>query len=344
MKKFFRYLMIALIIAVVLVMTITHNKSIADVGSFEDYDSGSSWDDDYDSGSSWDDDWDSGSSWDDDYDSSSSWDDDYDSESSWDYEDYDRNYYSEYEDFWPDALKAQGSVLYLALLPIGMWVIMAICIVKEKKKNDREYRERMNRFRTNIYNEKYECSKEENAENAIKQSDEEFDKGKLLSWASNLFIKMQETWTTGDWSQMRLYETNELYEQHLRQIQGYIDRNQMNIMDKISVQSAKLVDFYQTGDKDILTVSIQSKMLDYIVDKTTGKVLKGDKTTFRYGTYKMEFIRKTGVKTADSINTVQCPNCGAKTQITVSGKCEYCGSVITTGEHNWALSNLERIG
>ncbi len=23
---------------------------------------------------------------------------------------------------------------------------------------------------------------------------------------------------------------------------------------------------------------------------------------------------------------------------------EYCGSVITTGEHNWALSNLERIG
>ena len=38
----------------------------------------------------------------------------------------------------------------------------------------------------------------------------------------------------------------------------------------------------------------------------------------------------------------ECPNCGAKTQITVSGKCEYCGSVLTTGEYNWALSNLER--
>lgn len=84
MKKFFKYLMVASIIAVVLVMIVTHNKSIADVGSFEDYDSGSSWDDDYDSGSSWDDDWDSGSSWDDDYDSSSSWDDDHDSGSSWD--------------------------------------------------------------------------------------------------------------------------------------------------------------------------------------------------------------------------------------------------------------------
>ena len=58
----------------------------------------------------------------------------------------------------------------------------------------------------------------------------------------------------------------------------------------------------------------------------------------------MEFIRKTGDKTSDSINNVQCPNCGAETQITVSGKCEYCGSILTTGEHNWALSNLERIG
>ena len=40
---------------------------------------------------------------------------------------------------------------------------------------------------------------------------------------------------------------------------------------------------------------------------------------------------------------MNCPNCGAPTQITSSGKCEYCGSIITTGEHSWALSNLERI-
>ena len=42
-------------------------------------------------------------------------------------------------------------------------------------------------------------------------------------------------------------------------------------------------------------------------------------------------------------NSKFCPNCGAPTQITSSGKCEYCGSIITKGEHSWALSNLERI-
>ena len=40
-------------------------------------------------------------------------------------------------------------------------------------------------------------------------------------------------------------------------------------------------------------------------------------------------------------NTISCPNCGAPTKITSSGKCEYCGSIITTGEHGWVLDKLE---
>ena len=118
-------------------------------------------------------------------------------------------------------------------------------------------------------------------------------------------------------------------------------------MERICVKSATLSDFRQTGDKDVLTVILKSRMVDYIIDEETGKVLKGDKVTDRHSTYKLEFIRKTGVKTkpgSNQINTTNCPNCGAPTQITSSGKCEYCGSVITTGEHSWALANLEKIG
>ena len=118
-------------------------------------------------------------------------------------------------------------------------------------------------------------------------------------------------------------------------------------MDRICVRSARLSDFRQAGDKDILTVTLSSKMIDYIIDEDTQKIIKGDKTTDRYSTYKLVFIRKTGIKTkpgTNQVNTTNCPNCGAPTQITSSGKCEYCGSVITTGEYSWALSNLEKIG
>mgnify|MGYP004458475247 FL=1 len=56
-------------------------------------------------------------------------------------------------------------------------------------------------------------------------------------------------------------------------------------------------------------------------------------------------MRKTGVKTKpgeNTVNTTNCPNCGAPTKITSSGECEYCGSVITTGEYDWVLTGLER--
>lgn len=330
MKKFFKYLMVASIIAVVLVMIVTHNKSIADVGSFEDYDSGSSWDDDYDSGSSWDDDYDSGSSWDDDYDSGSSW----DSDSSWS-----SSGGGYIRDFKP--LSFFEIMLWISP-PFIFWLL--IVIISCCKKTEKGKQNTSAESTVIDYPEKYTHYTEENLENAIKKYDEDFSKDKFLSWASELFVKMQETWTTGDWNAIRIYETNELYEQHSQQLKGYTDRNLANVMEDISVQSIRLADYNQNGDKEVITIVLKSKMRDYIINKTTGNIVKGDKTIFRYGMYKMEFIRKTGVKTSDSINTVQCPNCGAETQITVSGKCEYCGSILTTGEHNWALSNLERIG
>ena len=42
----------------------------------------------------------------------------------------------------------------------------------------------------------------------------------------------------------------------------------------------------------------------------------------------------------------KCESCGSKRyEKTDDGyKCEYCGSVITTGEFDWVLSNLEKIG
>ena len=74
-------------------------------------------------------------------------------------------------------------------------------------------------------------------------------------------------------------------------------------------------------------------------------MLKGEKGLDKFNTYLLTFIRKNGVKTKPGtieVNTTNCPNCGAPTQITSSGKCDYCGSVITTGEHSWVLSNLQR--
>ena len=324
MKKLKKFLItIFTIIAILIIATIAieflfqiFNPNVyADVGSFEDYSSGSDW-----GGSSWD----SGSSW-----SGSSWDDDYSSDS--------------------------GSGIFIFGGGFGsllFWiVIIIICLIIIKNYRKGHMNDRNAAF-FNRQSESYRMqdmqqleARQTQIENKIQVNDPNFNKEEFVAWSKNLFVKLQQAWTDRDWSTIRTFETENLFEQHKNQLQGYINNNQINVMDRICVNYAHLYNYRLEGDKEILTVRLNSRMADYIIDATTKQVLKGDKQTERVNTYLLTFIRKNGVKTKPGtieVNTTNCPNCGAPTQITSSGKCEYCGSVITTGEYNWVLSNLER--
>lgn len=286
-------------------------KVEADVGSFESYDSG---------GSSWS----SSDSW---SSSSSSWGDSWDSSSSH------RSYSS----------NSSGTPIFI-FSRIGPAIVMIfiICaiIIVANNRNKKGFEQNLNTRPIINYEQKEQQTLEK-----IKQIDPLFNREEFIASAKTLFVKLQQAWTDRDWSVIRVFETNELYEQHKSQLQGYIDNNQINVMDRICVNYAQLFDFKQEGDKDILIIRLNSRMADYIIDATTQKVLKGDKNTEYVNTYLLTFIRKKGIQTKEGsskINTTNCPNCGAPTQITSAGECEYCGSVITTGEYNWVLSNLER--
>ena len=317
-----------------------YNVSFADVGSFETYDSGSSWSD-----SSW--------SSTDSYSDSGSW---------WDDDDYSnsREYNSTIE--W-ESMDFFAFVITILLVIITFIIVFSI--LKAKNNGELKFKDNYNGYsNTNkkvnnayynrIQGEKQEFQKmfegaealENQVEMQIKQTDNAFNKDEFLSWARTVFVKLQEAWTDREWEKIRPLESNELFEQHKIQLQGYIENNTINVMDRICVKSVTLHEFRQDAGKDILTVKLNSRMNDYIIDATTKEVIKGNKYTEIESTYYLTFIRKTGEKTEignmEQIKTTNCPNCGAATQITSSGKCEYCGSIITTNDHNWVLSNLER--
>jgi len=185
---------------------------------------------------------------------------------------------------------------------------------------------------------------ESDIEAKVKVADELFNKEEFNQKAKMLFIKMQNAWMDRKWEDIRAFETDELFEQHQRQIEGYIRNKQINVMDRICVLYSKLYKFEQKGDKEVLEVVLKSRMADYIIDEDTKEVLKGDKNIERIKLYKLEFIRKVGVKTkteTEVLDTTNCPNCGAPNNITSSGKCEGCGSIITNGDFGWVLNSIE---
>lgn len=291
-----------LILSIILAMAIP-TLSIADVGDFESYDS--------DWGSS---DWDS-SDWD-----SSDW-----SSSSDDYYSYGGTSSSD----------SNGAGVFIAFI-----IIIVIYILTKKGKVTVP-----NTPTTASHGYIRDEARSKEVGEKIRETDKFFNDEKFLSWAKTSFIKLQTAWTERDWEAIRPIESESLFEQHSKQLKGYIDRKQINKMDRISVNYAELVSYNTDNEKDTLVVALNSSMNDYIIDEVTGKVVKGDKDRRLTNTYKLTFIRKKGVLTSegtDKVNTTNCPNCGAPTTITSSGKCEYCGAVITTGDHDWVLNGMER--
>lgn len=187
---------------------------------------------------------------------------------------------------------------------------------------------------------------EEEVIRKVQEVDPDFSGDKFVSWTKEVFIKLQQAWSDRNWKIIRPFESEELFSQHNSQLEEYIRNGKINKIEKINVKSCKLRNFKVDGDKEVLTVELYAIMRDYVIDEKTNKVLESDPNRDWHMRYIMTFNRKVGVKTKagkSNKSTTNCPNCGAPTEITSAGQCEYCGSVITTGEHDWVLSDIRSI-
>ena len=177
----------------------------------------------------------------------------------------------------------------------------------------------------------------------IQALDPDFSSDKFIGFAREVFMKIQEAWTQKDWTIIRPFENETLFNQHEQQLDEYIRQEKTNVVEKIGIKQCTLNSFRQDGDKEVIVVWLSAIMRDYVIDDKTKKVLESDPGRDWYMRYEMVFNRKAGLKTdtgRKGFVITNCPNCGAPTEVTSSGQCTYCGSVITNGDHDWVLTDI----
>ncbi|MBQ3634727.1 MAG: TIM44-like domain-containing protein [Bacteroidales bacterium] len=180
----------------------------------------------------------------------------------------------------------------------------------------------------------------------IQEIDPAFSGDKFIGYAREVFMKIQEAWTQKEWKTIRPFESETLFNQHKQQLDEYIRLGKTNVVEKIGIKQCTLHSFTVDGEKEVLVVYLSAVMRDYVIDDKTKKVLESDPERDWYMKYEMVFNRHAGVKTTEAgpgYSITNCPNCGAPTAITSSGQCEYCGSVITNGEHDWVLTDIHSV-
>jgi hypothetical protein len=179
----------------------------------------------------------------------------------------------------------------------------------------------------------------------IREHDPGFDPQNFISWSKRVFIQLQQAWQERDWKKARPFESEELFNQHKTELDEYINNHTINIMKDVCVGEAHLCEYAAEGSYEYLTVFMQTGYFDYIIDENTKEVVKGNPQTYYAVKYLAKFKRTLGVVTGEYSNesTTKCPNCGAPVDVNAAGECSYCGTVITNGDHDWVLCNLDDI-
>lgn len=233
--------------------------------------------------------------------------------------------------------------LFIESPVLGLIVVVIIIIAYRIKKKKSSSTDAINQNVNQQANNDFVFDNSATVAAQIQKIDPNFSSDKFIGFAREVFMKIQEAWTTKDWRPIRPFESETLFNQHKQQLDEYIRSKKTNIVEKITIKHCSLHSFRQDGDKEVLTVWLNAMMRDYVIDDETKNVLESDPNRDWYMKYEMVFNRKAGVKTdpGKKGNTItNCPNCGAPTEITSSGQCAYCGSVITNGEHDWVLTDI----
>ena len=176
--------------------------------------------------------------------------------------------------------------------------------------------------------------------------DPEFDEERIKTLMSNLYVQMQDTWHAKDISSLRPYMTDAFYNQMDRQLDQFRKTNRTDYTERIAVLDVSLKGWRQSAGRDYITVGLTSRIVSYVLDDMTGKLLSGDMNREKFMEYELELTRKSGVITQpenEGVQTTTCPHCGAPLKLNASAKCEYCGSVITNVNSDWAICGMKGI-
>lgn len=294
----------------------------AGFGDYNDYDSGSDWDSDYDS------------SWDDDYDSDWDWDDDYD-------DDYDGALDANWDGSGSYSIRFRARMLGFVAFILYIVLIFGVFGIRIRK-NSRGWKKYIG---NNVPKQRKTLpDRTDEISRMIMARDPLFTAPDFLSFVKQVYMDIQSAWEKRDLEPVRGVLHQNLYQQTNRQIQEKIEDGIVNHLERISIHTAYLTSYRRDREYEYLTVYLAASMIDYQVKEATGEIILGDKTTRWNMYYKMTFMRSADSRTKSSKEQDRgfvCPNCGAPLSGTSFGKCEYCDSIVTTGNYDWVLSGFD---
>lgn len=182
--------------------------------------------------------------------------------------------------------------------------------------------------------------KEGNTEVLIRENNKEFDTEVFKNWAVQLFGYMQ-TATAEDIVNIKPVVGSSIYSNKKNQLDLFKRDGIVLKKDEVFINNAKLLDYFRDTKYEYIQMYVDMVCCEYIEHIKTKEVVKGDKKKKKRKYYIVTFKKRREDKDFGRMHETNCPNCGAALTDVFFGKCDYCGTLITTIRHSWRLEKIE---
>lgn len=167
---------------------------------------------------------------------------------------------------------------------------------------------------------------------------DEFNEAMFKTKVDNIFVKLYTCIMKQDLSDVSHFIGDFLQNKIEEEINNLKNKNQRQIYDEINVKNTYIINRDINKTKEIVTVEIISRYMDYIIDIDTGELVSGDDTRRIEKTNILIFEKKINIKKIGLVR--RCPGCGASISVNTSGKCEYCGAIFNQEDYDYILTSI----
>ena len=169
--------------------------------------------------------------------------------------------------------------------------------------------------------------------NEIKKYIPNFDTSQFLSNGYNIFVRIEEAWMNFDLEKVRDCITDEMFNMYESQLASMEMKGEQNIMKGFNKINYCITDALKENNILEIKAKYYVSFYDYIINRKTKKVIRGNSNTKIKMVYEFTFI-----KDIENDKIDKCPNCGAPININSAGICEYCNSKLVDDSKNWVMS------
>lgn len=180
---------------------------------------------------------------------------------------------------------------------------------------------------------------------ALVERDPLFSAAAVEETIANVYVRMQQAWTAGDFEPMRPYFSNTLFSQFANQLAALTRQGRVNHVDNIAVLEASVRGWYESEGFEYLVMKVRTRITDYTLD-LAGNVVSGFTDAESYMEYEYTLGRSAGTLTgaqAAQTQADECPNCGAPINLAQSARCAYCGTVVESSRFTWVITAIKGI-